>query len=189
MNEKEIKLQKLYKRELNKTKQEKEIDENIKKQSLKAEQKQAESDLLLSYGNDFKAFLDKTFQEVVEEQNGKTENILNAISLYFYNIDTRKKIIKKFGCNSAGYNYLDKNYNRIINAKMKIWEKHLKYLETTNQIKQLEETQKQAKKEETKSIMLAFFRFIGLFIKWAFIVLFGWLYLIIKILSLLAKGA
>ena len=54
-------------------------------------------------------------------------------------------------------------------------------------IKAYIEKQEQQEKENTTNIFIAFFRFIGLIIKWIFLILFGGLYLIIKVLTGLAK--
>lgn len=54
-------------------------------------------------------------------------------------------------------------------------------------IKAYIEKQEQQEKENTTNIFIAFFRFIGLLIKWIFLILFGGLYFIIKVLTGLAK--
>lgn len=139
--------------------------------------------------------------------------------------ETRKDILQNIPESESEFDYLDNNYERILNKVKKIYEndQNAKNELLTQQLKEelqksgnieiaqkfgydenkiytIEginklndnikayiEKQEQQEKENTTNIFIAFFRFIGLIIKWIFLILFGGLYLIIKVLTGLAK--
>ena len=162
-NQKEVeKLQ----RQLEKAKEEKE------------NKKQYERDLKIAVENDLKRCFYNCFE------NEGLEKGLIHLSLKI----TRDKIIQNVGENEIERNYIDNNYEKILNKVKKVYENDQKaksiILSYQLQQQQIEEQEQEKKSQKWITI----FNIIGNIFKWFFIILFGGIYLIFKFVSDLAKG-
>ena len=197
----------------------KKANELAKKLEIERQQKKEYRE----YKTDIKQALERDFTTELKKYIKKNGYNNAKNSLYF--LDTRNELINKFANDELEYDYINLNYEKIVNkvltqykndetAKNKIVTEQLRdglkksgnieiaqkfgydenkiyTIEDINKlndnIKAYIEKQEQQEKENTTNIFIAFFRFIGLIIKWIFLVLFGGLYLIIKVLTGLAK--
>lgn len=193
------------------------------KLAKKLEYARQEKEQKREYERDIKKAIEKDFIKDLQIYINKNNYKKSFIDLY--TIETRTNIINKFAKNDFEFDYINENYERILNKVKKIYEndqnaknelltqqlkeelqksgnieiaKKFGYNENkiytieginklNNNIKAYIEKQEQQEKENTTNIFIAFFRFIGLIIKWIFLILFGGLYLIIKVLTGLAK--
>lgn len=189
----------------------------------KLEQAREEKQTKREYERDLKKAVEKDclqcFKRCFEREGYKK-------ALYHLQLaETRKDILQNIPESEFEFDYLDNNYEKLLNKVKKIYEndQNAKNEKITQQLKEelqksgnieiakkfgydenkiytIEginklndnikayiEQQEQQEKENATNIFIAFFRFIGLIIKWIFLILFGGLYLIIKILTGLAK--
>jgi len=164
----------------------KEIEEIQKKKDLQAEKKQYEKDLFLAC----KFELKRRFEEDFRLQG------LNA-KFQFYNINTRNTIIKSIARKNIEYDYLETNYNKFLKEIIQKYELHKQYQDNQEEILAQEyaermlpiweaEQKKLQKKEETKHTTFAILKMITIFIKYTFIICFGFIFLILKLVSNLA---
>jgi hypothetical protein len=194
-----------------------------KKLEKKLEYARQEKEQKREYERDIKKAIEKDFIKDLQTYINKNNYKKSFIDLY--TIETRTNIINKFAKNDFEFDYINENYERILNKVKKIYEndqnaknelltqqlkeelqksgnieiaKKFGYDENkiytieginklNDNIKAYIEQQEQQEKENATNIFIAFFRFIGLIIKWFFLILFGGLYLIIKVLTGLAK--
>lgn len=193
------------------------------KLAKKLEYARQEKEQKREYERDIKKAIEKDF--IKDLQIYINKNNYKKAFIDLYTIETRTNIINKFAKNDFEFDYINENYERILNKVKKIYEndQNAKNELLTQQLKEelqksgnieiaqkfgydenkiytIEginklndnikayiEKQEQQKKENTTNIFIAFFRFIGLIIKWFFLILFGGLYFIIKVLTGLAK--
>ena len=189
----------------------------------KLEQARQEKEQKREYERDLKKAVEKDcvqcFKRCFEREGYKK-------ALYHLQLaETRKDILQNIPESEFEFDYLDNNYEKLLNKVKKIYEndQNAKNEKITQQLKEelqksgnieiakkfgydenkiytIEginklndnikayiEQQEQQEKENATNIFIAFFRFIGLIIKWIFLILFGGLYLIIKVLTGLAK--
>lgn len=193
------------------------------KLAKKLEYARQEKEQKREYERDIKKAIEKDF--IKDLQIYINKNNYKKAFIDLYTIETRTNIINKFAKNDFEFDYINENYERILNKVKKIYEndqnaknelltqqlkeelqksgnieiaKKFGYDENkiytieginklTNKIQEYIKEQEQKKEEEKGSIFLGICRFIGLIIKWIFLTLFGSLYLIIKVLTGLAK--
>ena len=169
-------------KELEHEKQKKQMETLEKKKIQKAERKQYEKDLLLACKKDLKNIFEKDFS--LQGTQAKFN---------FYNISTRENIIKSIATSEQEGDYLETNYNKILNEiiqKYKLNEeyKNEQQKEITRQYVEKmtpiwEALHKKKKKQEN---IFTFFKFLFIIIKWFFMILFGWIYLLLKLICTLA---
>lgn len=193
------------------------------KLAKKLEYARQEKENKKEYERDIKKAIEKDF--IKDLQIYINKNNYKKAFIDLYTIETRTNIINKFAKNDFEFDYINANYEKILNKVKKIYEndqnaknelltqqlkeelqksgnieiaKKFGYDENkiytieginklNDNIKAYIEQQEQQEKENITNIFIAFFRFIGLIIKWIFFILFGGLYLIIKVLTGLAK--
>lgn len=193
------------------------------KLAKKLEYARQEKEQKREYERDIKKAIEKDF--IKDLQIYINKNNYKKAFVDLYTIETRTNIINKFAKNDFEFDYINENYERILNKVKKIYEndqnaknelltqqlkeelqksgnieiaQNFGYDENkiytieginklNDNIKAYIEKQEQQEKENATNIFIAFFKFIGLIIKWIFLVLFGGLYLIIKVLTGLAK--
>lgn len=151
----------------------------------KENKKQYEKDLKLAVENDLKNCFYNCF-----EREGLEKGLIN-LSLK----TTRNEIIQNVGENELERNFIDNNYERILNKIKKIYENDqkakntiLNYQLQQQQEKELQEKLKQEKSNKKWNTFETIFHIIGSILKWTCIILFGGIYLIFKFISDLAKG-
>jgi len=169
-------------KDLEQEKRKKEIEKIQRKKELQAEQKQYEKDLLLACKNDLKC----KFEEEFSLQG------LDA-KYTFYNIEIRDNLIKQIAKNSLEYDFLENNYNKILKQAIQKYELHKKYQEkkaeelTQEYIESmLPIWDEEEKQEKRKQAIYAFFKTLGIGFKWIFIIVFGLIFILLKIISELA---
>lgn len=193
------------------------------KLAKKLEYARQEKENKKEYERDIKKAIEKDF--IKDLQIYINKNNYKKAFIDLSTIETRTNIINKFAKNDFEFDYINENYERILNKVKKIYEndQNAKNELLTQQLKEelqksgnieiaqkfgydenkiytIEginklndnikayiEQQEQQEKENTTNIFIAFFRFIGIIIKWVFLILFGGLYFIIKVLTGLAK--
>lgn len=162
----------------------KEIEEIQRKKDLQAEKKQYEKDLFLAC----KIELKRRFEEDFRLQG------LDA-KFQFYNIDIRDAIIKSIAKREIEYDYLETNYNKFLKEIIQKYELFKQYQDNEEE-KNLQEYTEQmlpiwkeeAEKEDKKQTAIAIFKMIGIFIKWTCIICFGFIFLVLKLISDLADS-
>lgn len=205
------------KRELEKN--QKEVEKLEKKLELARQEKENQKE----YERDIKKAIERDFTTELKKYinlNGYKKSLIDL-----YKIEKRTELINKFATNDLEYDFLDSNYEKIINKTLKIYQNNelsknkiitqqlKEELEKSgnveiaqkfgydenkiytieginklnNNIKTYIEKQEQQKKENKTNIFIAIFRFIGLIIKWFFLILFGGLYFICRVLFGLSK--
>lgn len=170
------------KREKEQADRQKEIAEIQRKKEQEAERKQYEKDILSACKRDLKSAMEQEF----ELQGLKAK-------YYFYKIENRNNLIKSIATSEQQADYLEENYNKILNTIIKKYELQQQYNE--EQTKEIAEAEiekmrpiweEEAKKKEAKQNILVFFKILWLIIKWIFIIIFGGIFLIIKFIFDLA---
>ena len=151
----------------------------------KENKKQYERDLKIAVENDLKNCMYRCF-----ENEGIEKGLIN-LSLK----TTRDKIIQNVGENEVERNYIDNNYEKILNKVKKVYEndqnaknKIIVYQLQQQQGKELQEKREQEKSEGKWNILQNVCSIIGKTLKWTCIILFGGIYLIFKFISDLSKG-
>ena len=115
------------KKRIEKEQQEKEklieIERLQRKQEIEKEQKEYEKGLIIACENDLKNSFDKMFND--NKHNTKIE-IQTTLSI-LQKIDIRNTYLKEFGKSGViVYDYLDENYEKILNKVYKKWEEKAK---------------------------------------------------------------
>ncbi len=155
----------------------------------KENQKQFERDLKIAIENDLKNCFYNCF-----ENEGLEKGFIN-LSLK----TTRDEIIQNVGENEIERNYIDNNYERVLNKVKKVYENDQKakniilayQLQQQNEQQKLNAEQERIKQEKSDKRWATFetvCHIIGAILKWTCIILFGGIYLIFKFISDLAKG-
>lgn len=160
----------------------KEIEKIQRKKEQEAERKQYEKDLLLACKRELKDRFEQDF------------NLQGVKAKYnFYNIATRDTIIKSIAKSEAEGDYLETNYNKILNEVIKKYELNEQYKEEQEKeiaqkyVEEMTPTwEAERKKKERNENIMTFFRVLWLIIKWVFIILFGGIYLLLKFICTLA---
>lgn len=145
------------KKRIEKEQQEKEKLKEIRKieqeKEIKEEQKEYEKGLFIACENDLKNSFDKMFAN-----NGHNTKLEIQITLsVLQRVETRNAYLNEFG--KAGvliYDYLDENYEKILNKVYKKWENNIKSIEFEKNIQQkIEESKKnQEQQKEQKKIAM-----------------------------------
>ena len=169
---------------LNKTIEEnqKEVEKLQKKlekaKEEKENRKQYERDLKIAVENELKRCFCNCF-----EHEGLEKGLIN-LSLK----TTRNEVIENIGKGEWEKNYIDNNYEKILNKVKKVYENDQKAKNTilTYQLQQQQIKEQEQEKKDKKWITA--FNIIGNILKWTCIILFGGIYLIFKFISDLAKG-
>lgn len=143
----------------------------------KEEKKQYERDLKIAVENDLKRCFYNCF-----EHEGLEKGLIN-LSLKV----TRDEVIQNVGENEFERNFIDNNYEKILNKVKKVYENDQKAKNTilTYQVQQQQQEKQEREEKERKKIII--FDIIGNIIKWTFLILFGGIYLIFKFVSDLSK--
>ncbi len=144
----------------------------------KENEKQYEKDLKIAVENDLKNCFYNCF-----ENEGLEKGLIN-LSLKI----TRDEIIQNVGENEIERNYIDNNYEKILNKVKKVYENDQK-AKNTILAHQLQQQQiKEQKQEKKDQKWITAFNIISSILKWICIISFGGIYLIFKFVSDLAKG-
>lgn len=169
-------------REREQEERKKEIAKIQRKKEQQAEQKQYEKDLILACKRELK----ERFEEDFRLQGLKAK-------YNFYNVTNRDTIIKSIAKSEMEGNYLETNYNKILNETIKKYELNEQYkTEKEKEIaKQYVEEmtpiwEKEQRKKEQKENAMTFLKLLWLIIKWVFIIFFGGIFLLLKFISALA---
>lgn len=139
----------------------------------------------------------ENLKEYEKDLTKATENDLqNTFKTYFNNTDlqnayiklrlneTREKIIKDIATNDREGDYLQNNYERILQKVYKIFKNDI---DAKQELQNIEEQKKQDKNEKKQAVLLTIFYFIKNIIKYVFFIIFGIFYFIWKVLTNLAK--
>ena len=166
-------------KDLEQEKRKKEIEKIQRKKELQAEKKQYEKDLLLACKNDLKYNFEEEFR--LQGSNAKYN---------FYNIEIRDNLIKQIAKNSLEYDFLENNYNKILKQIIQKYELHQKYQEKKQEEitqeyveKMLPIWEEEQKKEQRKIAIFTFLKALGISFKWIFIMLLGFIYLLLRLIA------
>ena len=147
----------------------------------KENKKQYERDLKIAVENDLKNCFYNCF-----EREGLEKGLIN-LSLKV----TRDEIIQNVGESETEKNYIDDNYEKILNKIKKVYinDQKAKNAIIAHQLKQQQEKELQEMQEQEKKSQkwIIIFNIIGSILKWACIILFGGIYLIFKFCCELAN--
>jgi hypothetical protein len=175
-------------KEKNKQKEQEKIKKKLKeieeKKTQAKEQKEYEKDLLIACKNELASEFDKKIEEFGFDKKYE-----------LFSIMLRKELINKIAKKATERDYLENNYEKILNSTIKKYELNEKYKEEKakedlreyNEKMQPileEEKRKEEKKEKTLFIL---FKIWGV-IKWIFVGIFTIILLFLKSLSDLSKG-
>lgn len=145
---------------------------------LEKEQKEYEKDLYLALEKE----LTNTFTDCFDREGLQKGSINLSLK------STRDDILNHIPENEAEYDFLNKNYERILSKVQKIYENDerakQKYLEIELQ-KQLAEQQKEAEKDAKFERNI---KIIGSIFKWALIIIFAPIVLLFIFISMCAKN-
>ena len=144
----------------------------------KENKKQYEKDLKIAVENDLKRCFYNCF-----EREGLEKGLIN-LSLKV----TRDEVIQNVGENEFERNYIDNNYEKILNKVKKVYENDQKAKNTILAYQLQQQQIKEQEQEKKGQKRMTAFNIIGNIFKWFFIILFGGIYLIVKFISDLAKG-
>jgi hypothetical protein len=160
----------------------KEYEKAQRKREQKAERKQYEKDLIFACKKELK----QKFEEEFNLQGLKAK-------YYFYKIENRENLIKSIAKSETEGDYLETNYNKFLNETIKKYElneeykrEHEKELAQEYVEKMRPTWEEERKKKERKENTNAFLKLLWLIIKWIFIILFGGIYLLLKLIYTLA---
>lgn len=128
----------------------KEIAKIERKKEQEKEQKQYEKDLKIACYHDFKASVERVFERV----NPKDDLSIQVLLAQFYKLQNRNDYIKAIAKTVEEQDYLEKNYDKILNEVTKKWENHLKYV-------QFEQLKEEAEKQKEINNSTAFKIFMG----------------------------
>lgn len=164
------------KKEKEQAERQKEIAKIQRKKEQEAERKQYEKDILTAYKRELKGIFENEF----DLQGLKAK-------YFFYKIENRNGIIKSITTSEKGCDFLETNYNKILNDVIKKYELQEQYNEeeakeiATAEIEKMRPIwEEETKKEESHKNKITFLKLIWFIIKWIFIILFGGIFLIIK---------
>ena len=144
----------------------------------KENKKQYERDLKIAVENDLKNCFYNCF-----EREGLEKGSIN-LSLKV----TRNEIIQNVGENEIERNYIDNNYEKVLNKVKKVYENDQKAKNTILAYQLQQQQIKEQEQEKKNKKWITFFNIIGNILKWSCVILFGGIYLIFKFISDLAKG-
>lgn len=144
----------------------------------KENKKQYERDLKIAVENDLKNCFYNCF-----EREGLKKGLIN-LSLKA----TRDEIIENVGENEIERNFIDNNYEKILNKVKKVYENDQKAKNTILAYQLQQQQIKEQEQEKKNQKWIIAFNIIGNIFKWFFIILFGGIYLIFKFVSDLANG-
>ena len=160
----------------------KEIEKIQRKKEQKAELKQYEKDILTACKRELKEKFEKEF----ELQGLKAK-------YFFYKIENRNNIVKSIAETQLQADFLETNYNKVLNEVIKKYELQEEYNEERNreiaaeQIEKLRpQWEEERKKQERHENAITFLKLLWTIIKWILIILFGWIYLLFKFICALA---
>lgn len=160
----------------------KEIEKIQRKKEREAERKQYEKDLLVACKRELKDRFEQDFE--LQGVKAKYE---------FYNVSTRDAIIKGIAKSETQGEFLEANYNKILNEIIKKYELNEEYRKEKEKeiaqqyVEEMRPTwEAERKKKERNENIMTFFRVLWLIIKWIFIILFGGIYLLLKFICTLA---
>ena len=112
---------------------------------------------------------------------------------HFYKIENRDMLIKSIAKSEMEGDYLETNYNKILNEVIKKYELNEQYKEAQEKeiaqkyVEEMTPTwEAERKKKERNENIITFFRVLWIIIKWIFIILFGGIYLLLKFICTLA---
>ena len=143
----------------------------------KENKKQYEKDLKIAVENDLKRCFYNCF-----EREGLEKGLIN-LSLKV----TRDEVIQNVGENEFERNYIDNNYEKILNKVKKVYENDQKAKNTILAYQLQQQQIKEQKQEIKQQKWINTFNIIGNILKWTCIMLFGGIYLIFKFISDLSK--
>lgn len=149
------------KKRMEKEQQEKEklieIERIQRKQEIEKEQKEYEKGLIIACENDLKNSFDKMFND--NKHNTKIE-IQTTLSI-LQKIDTRNAYLKKFGKSGViVYDYLNENYEKILNKVYKKWENNIKSIEFEKNIQQKIEANKSNQEQQKEQKKIAIYKLL-----------------------------
>lgn len=160
----------------------KEIRTIQQKKEQEKEFKEYEKGLILACKRELK----EKFEEEFRLQGLKAK-------YHFYKIENRDILIKSIAKSEMEGDYLETNYNKILNETIKKYELNEQYkTEKEKEIARqyVEEMtpiwEKEQRKKEQKENAMTFLKLLWLIIKWVFIILFGGIYLLLKFICALA---
>lgn len=171
----------------------KEIKKIERKKEQEREQKQYEKDLLLACERD----LQTSFERIFESAKPQDQLTLNIVLSKLYKLEYRNGLIDEKGSSTLEKDYLDKNYDKILNRVYKKWQNNLKSIEVENLQVQAEEFKEEQEEQEEvqknpifKIIMALVFIAILLFvvIKWGLIILCGVGFIFFMMILMASKG-
>lgn len=176
--------QKQRRQEREQEQRKKEIKAIQQKKAQEKEFKEYEKGLFLACKKELK----QKFEEEFRLQGVKAK-------YHFYKIENRDILIKSIAKSELEGDYLETNYNKFLNETIKKYELHKEYQEERNrEIAQeyVEEMrpiwEKERKKRERKNTLFAIVQIIWFVIKWIFIIIFGGIFLLLKLISDLSNG-
>lgn len=149
------------KKRIEKEQQEKEklieIERLQRKQEIEKEQKEYEKGLIIACENDLKNSFDKMFND--NKHNTKIE-IQTTLSI-LQKIDTRNAYLKEFGKSGViVYDYLNENYEKILNKVYKKWENNIKSIEFKKNIQQKIEANKSNQEQQKEQKKIAIYKLL-----------------------------
>lgn len=149
------------KKRIEKEQQEKEklieIERLQRKQEIEKEQKEYEKGLIIACENDLKNSFDKMFND--NKHNTKIE-IQTTLSI-LQKIDIRNTYLKEFGKSGViVYDYLDENYEKILNKVYKKWENNIKSIEFEKNIQQQIEEYKNNQEQQKEQKKIAIYKLL-----------------------------
>ena len=131
----------------------KEIAKIERKKEQEKEQKQYEKDLKLACYHDFKASVERVF----ERANPQDDLSIQVLLAQFYKLQNRNDYLKAIAKTVEEQDYLEKNYDKILNEVAKKWENYLKYV-------QFDQLNEDAEKQKEINNSTAFKIFMGVVI-------------------------
>lgn len=149
------------KKRIEKEQQEKEKLAEIRriqrKEEIEKEQKDFEKGLIIACENDLKNSFDKMFND--NKHNTKIE-IQTTLSI-LQKIDTRNAYLKEFGKSGViVYDYLNENYEKILNKVYKKWENNIKSIEFKKNIQQKIEANKSNQEQQKEQKKIAIYKLL-----------------------------
>lgn len=176
--------QKQRRQEREQEQRKKEIKAIQQKKAQEKEFKEYEKGLFLACKKELK----QKFEEEFRLQGLKAK-------YHFYKIENRDALIKSIAKSELEGDYLETNYNKFLNETIKKYELHKQYQDERNKElaqEYVEEMtpvwEKERKKQETKNILFGILQMFWVVIKWGFIIIFGGIFLLLKLISDLANG-
>lgn len=161
----------------------KQVEKLAKKLEQEKNKKQEQKEYEKSYKESIEMDLTRTFQRCFE-RDGLEKGLVNLQLL-----QTRNEVLQNVAETELEADWINKNYEKILNKVKKIYENDEKAKNKIFMYQLQQQQMEQTTQQQKENKIFLIFTIIGKILKWICLILFGGIYFIFKVLLELAKKA